>query len=243
MKNKTQKINLLSILCIIIIGLGQAYSQAKVIPVGHFHKVIVYPHIEVIFTDGNEESIAYEREPAFGNGVNYDLHGNTLEVFLGDHKHDWKENYGSCDARTEKVIITYQELSDLSLRGSETFLLESPLKSEDFRLKAYGESEIYFNDVNMHDFQASIYGESFLKIRNGRIAHQKFTIYGDSEINTSGIQNLSTNVVVFGDADFSFNIQDKLRVTAFGEARISYEGNPKVEKGIILGEVAIHKTR
>jgi hypothetical protein len=34
---------------------------------------------------------------------------------------------------------------------------------------------------------------------------------------------------------------DRLKITAYGEATVAYEGNPEVEKGIIIGEASIQK--
>ena len=87
----------------------------------------------------------------------------------------------------------------------------------------------------------TIYGESSLDIRSGEVDRQYYTCYGESKINTTAIAGQAANVTAFGEAEFRVNVSDRIKITAIGEARLRYMGNPTIVKGIHIGEVDLQK--
>ena len=124
------------------------------------------------------------------------------------------------------ATVIYKTLEELSIRGEEAIVCKSVLKGDKFRLKAYGEPEVFLNEVSLGELKATLYGESNLVIKAGSIKDQKYTAYGESKINSLGINNNTTKITAYGESDFQLNVSDEIRLTAFGEAVVNYKGNP-----------------
>ncbi|MDY8137530.1 head GIN domain-containing protein [Aquimarina sp. 2201CG5-10] len=226
-------------------------AQSKTIAVDHFEKVIVSPHIQVTFKEGNEESVTIENAKLPLEKINMVVSGKTLHIYLDGaktvtktktvQKNGWKQKVPIYKNTMVTAVVTYKKLQDLSLRGEETFVCESLIKADKFKLKIYGESQVYLNNVQFNSLSSSIYGESYLEIKKGTIGKQRFIAYGESRINTLGVDNQITKITSYGDGSFRFNVSENLNITAFGEANVAFEGDPKIKKGLVFGEATVRK--
>jgi hypothetical protein len=115
------------------------------------------------------------------------------------------------------------------------------IEGDDFILRFYGESKITFNELNLQRLHATMYGESVLEMKSGSVKEQQYTCYGEGKINTLAITGKSSRITAYGEADFSLNVSDRIKVTAFGEAKVHYKGNPEIVKGLNFGDVSIDK--
>jgi hypothetical protein len=232
---------------------NSAIAQSELIETKSFDKVIINPHIQVIFQEGDTESVLIEDIDVPMNKLTVEVKNKTLEIYLegarvftkskANKNDDWERKSSIYKGTIVKMVVTYKKVNEFSLRGEEKMVFESPIHTEELELKIYGESEILINELVVDDLQVAMYGENELEILKGTTQKQKFSIYGESEINTLGLENQETKVVVFGEADFKLNIVDRLKVTSYGEAKVNYQGNPTVRKGIIIGETTIRKMR
>ena len=228
-----------------------SYSQIKKYGVDNFDKVIVSPHIEVTFVEGSSESVTIHTSTEPIDKLNVEVVGSTLRLYLDgaktytDSKNVKGDNYDYKVPIYKGTVITatvtYTDLEELSLRGEEKFVCESTIAQSEFRLKLFGESEVYFNRVQLDYLTTTIYGESYLELKDGSIDRQKITAYGETTINTLGVKNNSTKITAFGEGSYRIAVKDRLKVTAFGEATIAYEGSPEVKKGMVIGEATIQK--
>jgi len=231
--------------------IGNVSAQSKTISVAHFDKIIVSPHIQVSFVKGDIESVIIETTTVPNEKINVEVVGKTLRLYLDGAKmvtksekvdgDKWKGKRSIYEGTIVTAIVTYKSLEELSLRGEETFVCESQLEGEKFRLKIYGESQVYLNNVVLGTLQTTIYGESYLELKEGTIERQKIIAYGETKINTLGVSSTSVKITAYGEGSYRVKVSDKLKVTAYGEATIAYEGDPEVDKGITIGEVTIRK--
>ena len=237
---------------ILIILIGQlTIAQSKTISVTSFDKVILSPHIQATFVKGNEQSVVIEKSTVALDKINVEVNGKTLRIYLDGAKEVTKNEKTFEDGYKRKrsiykgtvltATVTYTNLEELSLRGEETIVCKSPIDQEKFRLKIYGESQVYLNEVELQELHTTIYGESFLEVKKGRTGHQKFTAYGETKINTLGVANKSTKITAYGEGSYRVNVSERLKVTAYGEATIAYNGNPNVDRGLIIGEATIQR--
>lgn len=219
--------------------------------VDHFNKVIVSPNIQVTFIEGNEEKVTIEKSTVSDDKINIHVKGKTLRIYLDDAKELVKneKKYKNGNKTKEPIYkgtviiatVMYKTLEELSIRGEETIVCKSLLKGDKFRLKAYGEPEIFLSKVNLDELKATLYGESNLVIKAGSVKDQKYTAYGESKINTLGINNNTTKITAYGESDFQVNVSDEIKLTAYGESVVNYKGNPTINKGIHIGQVKINK--
>tara|TARA_R110000772_G_scaffold37392_2_gene88920 strand:+ start:182 stop:961 length:780 start_codon:yes stop_codon:yes gene_type:complete len=228
---------------------NQSTAQSEVIDLETFDKIVVSPHIEVIFKKGEKESVSVESITVPMTKLNVIVKNNTLNIYLDGAKiaaDTKKENINGYEQKTSiykgtvvRAIITYKEVNSLDLRGEERFVFESFINSKKLRLSIYGESQVYFDEVDIKSLLVSIYGESYLEIKQGKIEKQKFTAYGESKVNTMNVESKETKLTAYGDGTFQINVSEKLKITSYGEATINYSGSPTLNKGIVIGETKI----
>ena len=230
---------------------NSAIAQKTTIPVDHFDKIIVSPHIEVNLVEGNEESVRIEDARLSEDKINVEVEGKTLRIYLDgaklvtkSEKHDngaWSGKKSIYQGTMATATITYKTLNALSVRGEEVVNCESAIDQDDFKLRIYGESKVYFNSVLLNKLTVSIYGASYLEIKNGSVDRQVYRAYGESEVNTLEVGNASTKITAYGESNFRVKVSDELKVTCYGEASINYKGDASVDKGIVIGEASIRK--
>lgn len=234
-----------------LLGIQHTKAQSKTYDVSSFNEVIISPHIEVIFEKADTESVVIESIDVSMNKLNVEVKGNTLHIYLDDAKvftksektdyDDYKGKHAIYHGTVVSAKIYFTSLEEISLRGDETHKVESILKGEELSLKIYGESEVYFNEIEVDKFIATMYGESYLKVKEGSAKRQRIISYGEGEIDTFGVKNSSAKVTAYGEGRVKLNVSDDLKITAYGEASIDYKGSPVVNRGLVLGDASIHQ--
>ena len=224
-------------------------AQTKNISVDSFEKVIVSPHIEVIFVEGEEESVTINNAKVAMDKINVEVEGKTLRLYLEGarvitksekiNNDNWKGSRSIYDGTQVTATVTYKKLNRLSVRGEEILRVTSAMHQEDLKLTIYGESKVYFNDLTTDELTVAIYGESYLELASGSVGRQVYRAYGESEVNALQIMNKSTKITAYGESNFRVNVSDRLKVTCYGETKVNYAGSPDVDKGIIIGEAEI----
>ena len=252
MKIQKSKINfiktiiLTSLLLVITVSLN---AQSKIISLQSFDKVVVSPHIQVKFIQGDKETIEIEDISVPFEKFNIEQSGKTLHIYLDDAKmttknetqktNNHKVKHPIYNGTIVRATITYKNLIDLSLRGEEEFECMSKLITDKFKIKIYGESHVYFHDVEFNTLYTTIYGEAFFEIKNGKIGKQKIIAYGESEVNTIDVQTENIKITAYGESDLRVYASKNIKITSYGEARIKYKGNPEIDKGIVIGDAII----
>lgn len=225
--------------------------MAQIKSVDHFEKVIISPYIKVILVQGDKDEVSIENIKVDMSKLHIEVNNKTLWLYLDGAKQIPKQEKSNEDGYKTKhplyqpttvtAVITFKELNDLSIRGEETQLIKTPLEAGEFSLKVYGESKVTFNEVNFAKLHAVFYGESTLDIKAGTIKEQRYTSYGESVINTSAVNGRTGKITAYGEADFTMNVSDRIKVTAFGDAKLHYKGNPQIDKGLHIGDMVIDK--
>jgi len=226
-----------------------ATAQTKTVE--PFTKVIVSPYIQVTFIKGDEESVAINDLKVDKSKLHIEVNDQTLRVYLDgakdfpknqkDYSNGYKEFHSLYKNTSAVVTVTYKKLTALSLRGEETYLCKSPIDASKFSLNIYGESDVTLNTLNAQKLEVNIYGSAYLNIQSGTVANQKYTCYGEGHVNTLAIKGSTSRIVSFGDADLRMNVSDRIKITAFGDARLHYKGNPEIVKGMHFGDMQIEK--
>lgn len=231
--------------------LSQAAFAQDVRAVEHFEKLIVSPHIQVTLVEGTEETVTIEINKETDDKLHIEQNGKTLHIYLEDAKVTTKTQIELKNGIEFKgpiyegtivtATITYKTLKDISVRGDETLVCKSLLKGDNLKLKIYGESHVYLEEVDLKKFHATTYGESVLEIKSGAIQQQKYTSYGVSQVNALSIANEDTRIIAYGETELKINASKRIKITAYGEASLKYKGDAEIIKGINIGETRIRK--
>jgi hypothetical protein len=230
---------------------GNLSAQKTIKLESDFDKIIVSPHIEVIFKKGNEPSIEILDINVPVQKFSYELYRGTLQVYLEGAKtytknkkimiRNAERKVPLYKNRVAKVIITYSDVKIFSLRGEEKISFQTPLIQRECTLRIYGKSEVTINTVEVDRLDVSIYGDSLLNMEKGNIKRQKITAYGASKVMASDVISEETKLTAYGDGIFKVNVSKKIKVSSFGEATVLYKGDAVLKKGIVLGDSMIRK--
>ncbi len=248
MKNRN-----LIIVGLMLLGVFNMAAQEKVYKVASFDKIIVSPHIEVVFVAGNEESVKIENAKVSHDKINIEVKNKTLRLYLDDAKMvtkskkvdngKWKTKKSIYNGTMVRATVSYKHINNISIRGEEIAKCDSPIEQKELKISLYGDSKVYFKSVTLDALTVSIYGESYLEIASGNVESQVYRAYGKSEVNSFEVNSSRTKITAYGESNFRVNVSDKLKVTCYGEAKINYQGDAKVDKGIVIGEDQLRKIR
>ncbi|WP_299112063.1 head GIN domain-containing protein [uncultured Winogradskyella sp.] len=237
------------LIIIIMLCVGQLTQAQTKHSVASFTKVIISPHIETTFVQGDEESVTILNNTESDDKVNIEVNKNTLRVYLEDAKETTKQETIEKDGVKMKVpiykgkvltiLVTYKSIETMSLRGEQRTYCESLMDAKKFKLYIYGESQITFNDVKFDTFNVDIYGESHLIINKGTINAQNITAYGAGSINLIEVDNKISKLKAYGEAVFKIQASKSIKFTAYGEATLRYKGDAEVNKGLSFGDSEI----
>jgi HSP20 family molecular chaperone IbpA len=238
----------ISSLLLLISAMQLSFGQEISKDLKSFNTVIVSPKINLILEQGDQENIRVIYSNVDADKINITIHGNTLRVYLDEAKVTEKtyrvsstEKRGIYHDVSVTAYVTYKELEHLEIRGNQELTCNGPLKAERFTLKAYGENEINLASLKTGYLRTSLYGDNDLKIRAGKAEYQKYKLFGDNKIDTRDLKSFSATATIFGESKIRLNTQDNLKVNAFGESQVSYNGNAIVSKGLIFGKAQITK--
>ena len=241
--------NLKHIPLLALIVIGQTLVSQTKKTVDSFNKVIISPHIETTFVQGDEESVTILDSTEPEDKINIEVDGNILRIYLDDAKettatkkvevHGVKRKEPIYKGKVLTIRVSYKMINDLSLRGEQRTVCESLIDVENFKLKIYGESEVVFNAVNIQDLDVDVYGESQLTITKGTTRNQNITAYGEGKINLVAVDNINSKLKAYGEAEFIIMASEHIKFTAYGEAALHYKGNASVKTGLSFGDSQI----
>ncbi|MEM1338822.1 MAG: head GIN domain-containing protein [Bacteroidota bacterium] len=238
-------------LVLLTVLISELHAQLETRTVKSFEKVIVSPHIQVVFEEGEVEQVSIEDADIPLEKLKVEVNGKTLRIYLEDAKFltkrvKYKAPYGKnkrpmYQGTEARVVVHYKNLKRLAVRGEQQITLNSPIERHKFRLLLYGESKVIFNKIAVNKLRTTIYGESEVEVKSGTIEKQKYLAYGESRVNTLGALNGTTRITAYGESDFKVNVRDKIKLSAFGEALVRYEGDPNINRGIVIGRARIKR--
>jgi len=227
-------------------------ANAQTGAVGHFKKVIVSPYIQVTLVQGETESVKINDIIVDSSKLHIEVESGVLYVYLDGAKelpHDKhgydnngnKHSYPLYPNHAVVATVTYKTLEALSLKGEENHVCQSPLTADELTLRIYGESKVIFTEVHLGEMHTTMYGESTLEIKSGVVNQQYYTCYGEGKIEATAITGRESKVTAYGEAQFNLNVTDRIKITAFGEAKLRYMGNPSIAKGLHFGALDVRK--
>lgn len=216
-----------------------------------FNSVVISPHISATFVEGNKESITINDIQVSEDKVNIEVKGEKLYVYLDDAKNLTKHEKVKKEGVKMKVpiykkvvlnvTITYKSLDKMVVKGEQSITCKSKITTDDFRLTVYGEPELLFEAIEAEEFITTMHGAGSLKVKKGTTNYQKITAYGEGVFDLSEIDNKESRLVAYGEAEFYLQSSDRIKITAYGEASLSYKGDAEVKRGINIGGVDITK--
>jgi hypothetical protein len=238
----------LSMIVVLMAGWIPTQAQEITRDLRSFTKIIASPKINVILEKGEKESIRIIYSDVSADKINFDVKGKTLRIYLDDarvvektYKSDGHQRKSIYHDATVTAYVTYRELKHVQIRGNQELTCKDEIESKKFVLRAYGENEIRLASLKTEHFKTTLYGENDLKILGGKAEYQKYKLYGENKIDSRDLKSFVAKTTIFGESKIKLSIQDKLRVNAFGESQVRYDGEARVNRGLVIGNTEISR--
>ncbi len=243
--------NLKFYLSILIVFVCASTFAQGTTQVSHFDKVIISPHIQTTFVQGEKESVTVDNSSVSKDKIHIEVNGNTLRIYLDGAKeidktqttyeNGYKEKRPIYNGTLVTVTVTYKTMNVLSVRGDEEHVCKSKLTGDNFALKIYGDARVVLDKVDLGELRAVLYGESTLDILSGKVKDQKYTSYGESKINSLDVDGNTGRITAYGESNFRMNISDEIHISSFGDSKLEYKGNAEISKGLNINQPQISK--
>jgi len=239
------------ILTLVAIFGTAAYTHAQTLEkdVKGFTRIIASPRINLILRKGDVEKVTVEYNDIAKGKVNVEVTGKTLHIFLdGARKLEKQVSYnghrgyhGIYEGAHVTAYVTYKNLEELEIRGEQELTCYSPIESEEFTLRAYGENDITLASLRAAYFKVAMYGENKLLIKDGKVTEQRYKLYGENDVNTLDMKSAYISTSIFGEGDLRVYSAKEVRINAFGEPTVHINGDARVNKRLIFGHATIRR--
>jgi hypothetical protein len=226
-------------------------AQSETIEVSPFQEVIISPYIEVVFKQADQESVVVDRSKLDREKINVEVNRKKLHIYLDDAKVVGKDEKVKINGKKRRqdiykgtqvsITVYYKQLKKVAIRGEEQIDFKDALTPKYFNLDSYGSPKLYFKSITSEEFKVALYGESYLEIKGGDVDFQRYRVYGSSEVNAVALASTKTKIAAYGENHIVVNVSDKLKVSAFGDAKIQYKGNARLTNGLQIGDSTIQK--
>jgi len=229
---------------------NDAPTQSKTIAVEHFDQVVVSPHIQAVFKQGEQESITIEELTISSEKMNIEVTDQVLKVYL--HKAEaevnmddqqsvnWEDN-SVYSGTIAKIVITYKDLGKIALVGEEKFSFIDKMQQQNLKMKLIGKTKIFIKEAAIENLDITSFGRNYLEVSSGVVPNQSITAFGEDELALANVESEVTSIKSLGNAKMKLNVSKKLKVTSLGNAHIMYKGDAKVSKGIMLGNSKVEQ--
>ena len=225
-------------------------ASPETVAVNPFDKIVVSPHIQAVFKQGDQESITIENLTIASDKMNIEVDDKVLKVFLQNAEAEvnlddeqsikWDDN-SVYKGTIAKIVITYKDLGKIALVGEEKFTFEDAMQQENLKVKLIGNTKMFIQEAAIENLDITSFGKNYLEVSSGTIPYQNVTAFGEDEINLLGVENKITKVKSLGNGKLKFNVSKKLSVTSLGDGLIQYKGSARVSKGFMLGKSKVEK--
>jgi hypothetical protein len=232
-------------------GLSSAQEIKRTLP--FFDKIVVSPKINVVLVKGDKEGVRIVYSKVSEQKIHAHVSGKTLQLYLDGARIVEKRHYAPEDNYQHKVnmyrdasvtaYVTYTSLRKLVVRGEEAVSCNSMISGDEFILRAYGESKITLDSLNVTDFVIALYGENKLRVSHGSARQQTYRLYGENRIDNSGLNSETIFTSIYGEAKLRLYATNQVRITSFGEPQIEVSGSADIRKGLMVGRANITQVK
>jgi hypothetical protein len=189
--------------------------------VSGFHGVYSGGSYDVFITIGGKESLRLEGDEEVIEKIETVVEDGILKI-----RNKNKFNFGWSNEKI-RIYITAKSLDNLTMSGSGTMQVQSPLKSENFQAKISGSGSIKAQ-VTCSNLSGHISGSGEIYL-SGSSKASSFSISGSGDINAKSLSTENTSVKISGSGSVTVDAREAIDASISGSGDVYYvSGNPHV---------------
>ena len=215
----------------VVLALGGAQAQQKQSrPVtGDFQQVESSGGIDVYLAQGPAAAIAVEAAPEALPHVVTEVRDGALRIHWepGYSWHGAASWHGSTGRqRGVRVYVTAPRLTGLVLSGGADAHGQTPLRADDFSIRASGGSDVTLV-LQARTVRAASSGGSDVTL-TGRVERQEMKFSGGSDYHGFGLQSTTATISASGGSDAEAWVDGELTASASGGSDLHYKGTGRL---------------
>jgi len=218
-----------------------AWAQEQLSPqVGSFSQVVVSDKVNLVLEQGDSPALRLSYLGVDPEDIVVRRSGQKLEIYLEGCRNGCGDNVYEAYQNTKVIAyVTYTSLKKLIVKGDTEVIALSPIQTDRFILRSYGDNSISLREVRADFWKTACYGDSRLTVEEGKVNTLKVKTYGDHDIQLQDVNCRVSKVHSLGDNQLRLQADNKIYVTVLGDATIQYRGAPSVGKRIVLGDLSL----
>lgn len=208
--------------------------------VNSFSKVVVSDKVNLVLEEGDAPALRLSYFGVDPEDIVVKSQGQKLEIYLEGCRNGCGDKVYQAYQHTEIIAyVTYTALKKLIVKGDNEVISLSPIQTDRFVLRSYGDNNISLKEVQADFWKTAFYGDSRLTVEEGRVNTLKVKTYGDHDIQLQHVISRVSKVHSLGDNNVRLQTDNKIYLTVLGDATIQYKGAPLVGKRIVLGDLSL----
>jgi hypothetical protein len=171
---------------------------------------------------GNEFRIVLEGDPEILNKIETEVRGNKLLIKYENFRWGWNQKI--------KAFVTLPAVEGLSISGSGSIYVETPLKGTSLGLSISGSGKIYAGAIAYEIMRCSISGSGdFVFEGSGTVNNAELSISGSGSYKAPDLKSGKLQARISGSGSCDCYVTEELIATISGSGNIYYSGNPSID--------------
>jgi len=183
---------------------------------GSFTGIKVSSGIDVLLTQGNNESITVEADENLHEHIRTEIKNDVLHVY---------SDVTIRDAEMKRVYVTMNEINSLQTTSAGDINGETPVKASRLKLSTSSAGDISI-EVNAKELDVDISSAGDIRL-SGEADILEADLSSAGNLNAFNLRVREADISVSSAGDADINVTDRIRARASSAGNINYRGNPK----------------
>lgn len=201
-------------------GEGPAKSETR--SVSDFHAVALELSAEVEVSVAETYFVEVRAQENLLPILKTEVDNGTLKIYFSENV-SYSEDL--------KIRISAPAFDALSIGGSGTIRVLTPLQSEKMNLAIAGSGDIYLSQGDFGDLSTSIAGSGGIEL-GGRTNHMKSEIAGSGDVKAKSMTTNELDVSISGSGSVTCDVVQTLDARISGSGDVFYSGSPSVDTDV-----------
>lgn len=205
---------------------GSGKTITKTLSTQPYSAINVSGSMDVFLEKGSEGKISITAEDNVQDLVLVESDGTTLTISM-------KNNTSLLNTKKIKITVPFEDISEISLRGSGNVEGKDMLKSNSLALNIQGSGQIKVS-VEANTVDAQVNGSGDMQL-SGKATAVEVKTTGSGNFEGKDLATDNAQIYISGSGDASIFAKNSLKARIQGSGSIFYAGNPTTNDVKVIG--------